>query len=213
MCRLLAARDRATPFAIAPELQALAEVARRSKEYQGDGWGCAWWEGGAWQVYRAVTPIWEDDLGRFGEARVLLAHARSAFRNEGVRVEHNMPFVDGAAGFVFNGELRGVRLAARGRIGAEKLFDVLRRLGADGGGTSLARCVEIVARHTRYVRAMNFVLANGPVFRVCSRFSEDPDYFTMHLSRRGERLRIASEPYPGEHDWTPIPNGSLLELA
>ncbi len=211
MCRFLAVRD-AAPFPITPQVQALAEVARRSREYQGDGWGCAWWEAGRWTAYRTVTPIWQDDLGRFGEARVLLAHARSAFRNEGVRVEHNMPFVDGTGAFVFNGELRGVRLAAHGRIGAEKLFDFLRRLGADGGGDSLARCVDLVVRRTRYVRAMNFILANGPVFRVCSRFGEDPDYFTLHVSRDGGRLRIASEPYPGETDWTPIPNGSLLEF-
>ena len=44
------------------------------------------------------------------------------FRNEGIAVENNMPFLSGRHGFVFNGELRGVRIAATGRIGAEKLF-------------------------------------------------------------------------------------------
>ena len=69
-----------------------------------------------------MRPIWEDDWRPPGRTTLLLAHARSAFRDEGIRVENNMPFHDGERGFIFNGELRGVRIRERGRIGAEKVY-------------------------------------------------------------------------------------------
>jgi hypothetical protein len=212
MCRLLAVRD-ATPFSMPEQLTRLAAIARKSREYQGDGWGCAWDEGDRWQEYRSITPIWEDDLDRFGRTRLLLAHARSAFRNEGIEVGNNMPFVEDGIAFVFNGELRGVRIDAPGRIGAEKLFHFVRRLGGDQGILALRRSVDVVVRRTTYVRAMNFVMATGTILRVCSRFSEDPGYFTLHLRRCADRLAICSEAWPGEPGWVAIPNDSILEFA
>jgi predicted glutamine amidotransferase len=211
MCRLLAVCD-ADPFEMHGQLRALATIARTSREYQGDGWGCAWWDGQTWQRYRSLTPIWEDRLDRFGETRLLLAHARSAFRNEGIAVEHNMPFIEDEVAFVFNGELRGVRLAAPGRTGADKLFHMLRRLGAARDAPGLRRAVDIVARRTSYVRAMNVVMAHRGGVRVVSRFGEDPDYFTMHVKREGTRLAICSEPFPPADGWLPIANGSVLEF-
>ena len=212
MCRLLAVRD-TEPFPIAGQLQALATIARDSKEYQGDGWGCSWWDGAGWQVHRSITPIWEDRFDQFGGTRLLVAHARSAFRNEGIAVENNMPFVDGDVAFVFNGELRGVRLAVPGRIGAEKLFGVLRRLGGDRDGAALRHAVDVVVRRTGYVRAMNFVLASGETIRIVSRFSEDPAYFTMYRKETATRQTVCSEAFAGDAGWVPIPNGTVLEWA
>lgn len=211
MCRLLAVRD-AGPFAIPGQLRALAAIARHSREYQGDGWGCAWLDDERWHVYRSIAPIWDDRLDRFGETRLLVAHARSAFRNEGVAVENNMPFIEDDVAFVFNGELRGVRLNAPGRIGAEKLFHVIRQFGGARDTAGLDRAVNVVARRTAYVRAMNVVMATGKGLRVVSRFGEDPDYFTMYLKRVGTRLAVCSEPFPGESDWQVIANGSVLEF-
>ena len=212
MCRLLAVRD-VDPFPISDQLRALATIARDSKEFQGDGWGCTWWDGEAWQAYHSITPIWDDGLDRFGRTRVLVAHARSAFRNEGVAVENNMPFVAGDVAFAFNGELRGVRLAVPGRIGAEKLFGVLRRLGGDRDGAALRHAVDVVVRRTGYVRAMNFVLASGETIRIVSRFSEDPAYFTMYRKESGTRQTVCSEAFAGDAGWLPIPNGTVLEWA
>jgi glutamine amidotransferase len=211
MCRLLAVRD-AEPFAIPGQLRALAAIARHSREYQGDGWGCAWLDDERWHVYRSIAPIWEGRLDRFGETRLLVAHARSAFRNEGVAVENNMPFIEDDVAFVFNGELRGVRLNAPGRIGAEKLFHVIRKFGGSRDTERLGRAVEIVARRTAYVRAMNVVMGTRDGMRVVSRFGEDPDYFTMHLKRNGARLVVCSEPFPDDDGWQPIANGSVLEF-
>ena len=82
-------------------------------------------DGERWERYRTTTPVWEDDLTRFGAQHQFVAHARSAFRNEGIEEANNMPFVDAERAFVFNGELRGVRSTEPGRIGAEKLFNLL----------------------------------------------------------------------------------------
>ena len=212
MCRLLAVRDTA-PFPIAEMLEPLTAIAKASKEYQGDGWGCAWWTGDRWERYRSIRPIWEDDLDRFGMTTVLLGHARSAFRNEGIEVENNMPFLDDRSAFVFNGELRGVSLAVPGRIGAEKLFRFLRRLGADTGMDRFRHAVDVVRRRTHYVRAMNLVLATGPTLRLATWFSEEPDYFTIHVSREGARTVVSSEPFSGPANWVPQPSGSSVEIG
>jgi predicted glutamine amidotransferase len=212
MCRLLAVRD-ADSFSIPDQLVPFAAIARNSREYQGHGWGCAWLEAGEWRLHRSITPIWEDDLGRFGQARVLLAHARSAFRDEGIAVENNMPFVSGTAAFIFNGELRGVRIPATGRIGAEKLFGFLLQVRDGNGEPATLRGIDIVRRRTRYIRAMNFVLARGRTLQLYSYFNEDADYFTMHVRRAGSRLTICSEPFPLEQDWTAFGNGALEEFA
>lgn len=201
-------------------LAALAVVARTSKEYQGDGWGCAWWSDTdqAWQAFHSIRPIWEDDLPDLPPTRRLVAHARSAFRNEGVAIENNMPFLAHDTAFVFNGELRGVRLTVPGRIGAERLFRFVRQLGGDTGRAALERAVDVVARRTTYIRGMNFVVAQPSVFRVVSRFGEDPDYFTLHQSIDDRGVVISSAPFaegPSSgipRRWEPIANGSVLEI-
>ena len=118
MCRILYARAD-SEFAIADMLGPFAELSRNSSEYQGHGWGCAWSEDGGWRQYHDIRPVWEDDLAQFGDTSLLLVHARSAFRDEGIVVDNNMPFSDGESIFIFNGELRGVRIKSDGRIGAE----------------------------------------------------------------------------------------------
>lgn len=189
-----------------------AEIARTSREYQGHGWGCAWYEAGSWSTYHNISPVWEDDLDRFGQATVLLAHARSAFRDEGIVVENNMPFVENEAAFVFNGELRGVRIAEAGRIGAEKLFRFLLRNGARESPDRAGQALRLVHQRTRYVRAMNFVIGCDGRFLVASSFSEDEDYFTVHLRRRPGEVVVSSAPYEAETGWAPVRNGGLEEI-
>jgi predicted glutamine amidotransferase len=208
MCRLLAVHD-SRPFDIGSHVAQLAAVARNSREYQGDGWGCAWLEAGEWCVYRNIRPVWEDDLSRFGRTTLLLAHARSAFRNEGLDVANNMPFITGREVFIFNGEMRGVRIRAVGRIGAEKLFHFLMRFNGDNRGERLRKALDIVKRRSRYIRAMNFILARPEALWVHACFSEAPEYFTMHKKQAGAQFVICSEPYPGESGWTPLPNHYL----
>jgi predicted glutamine amidotransferase len=211
VCRILAITS-AAPVDAVPHLQAFAQVARNSREYQGHGWGWAWHDGGSWHAHHSIRPIWEDDLSPFGQARVLVAHARSAFRDEGIVVENNMPFVENGLAFVFNGELRGVRIAEAGRIGAEKLFRFLARRGAAAGEAELRTALRLVARRTRYVRALNAVLAGNGRFLVCSTFNEDEGYFTLHEQRADGIRVVCSEPYGDRDAWAALPNGAVEEI-
>jgi predicted glutamine amidotransferase len=211
MCRILALTS-AAPIDAAAHLRAFADVARRSREYQGHGWGCAWQDDGEWRSYHNILPIWEDDLSRFGEARVLVAHARSAFRDEGIVVENNMPFFDGPFAFVFNGELRGVRIAETGRIGAEKLFRFLLRTGGAEGAEQLRTAMRLVGQRTRYVRAMNLVIGGGGRFVVGSSYSEDAEYFTLHARRAEGMTIVCSDVYGGNEGWSPLANGAIEEI-
>lgn len=211
MCRLLAVTA-ARPVDMAAHLRAFAEIARKSREYQGHGWGCAWREGETWRTYHNVRPIWEDDLTSFGTPSVFVAHARSAFRDEGIVVENNMPFVEDGHAFVFNGELQGVRIAEAGRIGAEKLFRFMIRHQAGASADTMRTVVRLVGQRTRYIRAMNAVIAGHGRFLVCSTFSESPDYFTMHLKRTEDAVVLCSDPTDTGGGWTPLPNGSIEEI-
>jgi predicted glutamine amidotransferase len=208
MCRFLAVHDN-RPFEIGPHITQLATIARNSREYQGDGWGCAWLEAGEWRRYRNILPVWEADLSGFGSTTLLLVHARSAFRNEGLDVANNMPFIAGREAFIFNGEMHGVRIRAEGRIGAEKLFEFIRRFEGNLRIEGLARTLEIVKRRSRYIRAMNFILARPESLLVHACFNEDPEYFTLHKKQSGTQYAVCSQPYPGESGWTPLPNNHL----
>lgn len=206
MCRLLAVRDQ-TPFSIEPYLDQFAEICENSKEYQGHGWGFAKRVAGKWSFHRDITPIWEADLSRHGEAEVLLVHARSAFNDEGIVVENNMPFNDDERVFIFNGELRGVRIASEGRIGAEKIFNFIKRFDRGSLESALQKGTDIIKRRTRYLRAMNIIMAQGDRLYLSSNFSEDPDYFTLY-QHNGPRTMFCSQPLGP--DWKAIPNQSLI---
>ncbi len=208
MCRLLAVKS-AEPFEIEPYLTRFAEVARASCEYQGDGWGCAFRLDGAWQLVRSVRPIWQECGMDLGSTSFLLAHARSAFDTQGPMIEHTMPFVAGPLAFAFNGELRGVRLQAPGRIGAEKLFNLVRRVANGDAGHALARAAALVRSRSEYVRAMNVLLADGERLHVHSFFAEQPDYFTLYAQRREGRTVVCSAPLAGGGDWRPLANDTM----
>ena len=208
MCRLLTVRSE-KPFAIMPHLEKFADIARNSKEYQGHGWGCSYRdESGLWRFYKNINPVWEDDLSRFGATTLLVAHARSAFEDRDIVIENNMPFFDGRTVFVFNGELRGVQIREQGGIGAEKIFNFIRRFDREDTLKALEKAVGIIKKRTRYIRGMNIIMVNeGGVF-VSSFFNEDEEYFTMRY-REGTELIICSEPYPSGKKWQRIANNSV----
>ncbi len=212
MCRILAVTS-SVPMNAALHLDAFAGLCRASREYQGDGWGCAVWRGGGWDLYRSLRPVWEDTFRPGGQIRVLMAHARSAFRNEGIAVENTMPFVEGERAFAFNGEMHGVRLAVEGATGAHKLCRFLLRQAGSSSEAAVGHGVAVLRRRTARIRACNFLLAEPGAFILHSLFDGEDEYFTMHVRRREGETVIASRPYPGEHTgWTPVPNGSLRSV-
>ena len=203
MCRLLLVKsDR--DFDVAGQLERLAFIAKHSKEFQGHGWGCAFLENGNWKHYKNIQPIWQDRFDMFGKSNLLLAHARSAYKDEGITIDNNMPFYDDRHVFIFNGELRGVRISEHGRIGAEKIFNFIKRFDRGNLLDALKRGVDVIEKRTKYIRAMNVVLADADNVYVASIFNEDPDYFTMRYSTDRGKLVIASEVLPGNEQWETI---------
>lgn len=211
MCRILYARAD-SEFSITDMLSPFAELSRDSREYQGHGWGCAWREGGSWRHYHDIRPIWEDDLSQFGSTRLLLVHARSAFRDEGIVVENNMPFSDGESVFIFNGELRGVRIRSEGRIGAEKIYNYIRRFDKGDKCAATAKAVDIIKKRSTYVRAMNLILSDGAQSCLSTNYSENTGYFQMHQKQDGGLHLVCSEPFAGDRGWTRIENNTTIAL-
>ena len=182
-------------------------MCRESKEYQGHGWGMAWRQNGLWQTYKSLTPIWEDRLPDAGEADLLAVHARSAFRDEGILLENNMPFSADGRVFIFNGELHGVRLKARGRIGAEKIFTTINRMDRGDPALSFQRAVAVITKRARKVRAMNILMTDGRFVFVNCQYAEDPDYFRLY-HQTGEIEAFCSQPLG--KGWRPLPNHSNM---
>jgi predicted glutamine amidotransferase len=208
MCRLLLVQSKKS-FEINPHLEKFATISKNSREYQGHGWGCSYLQNGEWVHYKNIQPVWEDDLDSFPQTTLLLAHARSAFQDEGIVIENNMPFYDGQYVFIFNGELHGVRIQSEGRIGAEKIFNTIRRFDRGDMFSALKKGAMVINKRSRYVKAMNLILADKKKVYVATQFSEDPDYFTMFIKRSETSLMICSEPYPGETDWEKIQNHTI----
>ena len=180
------------PFAAMPVFESFRERCRDSREYQGHGWGAAWRSSGGWLRYRSLTPIWDDDLELPSEVDFLVVHARSAFRDEGIDIENNMPFYNGERAFVFNGELRGVRLRVPGRTGAEKIFRLIEDRDAGDLDAAVAAADSLLVSKSERVRAMNLALTDGDRIYASCRFTESPDYFTLHY-REGALAAVCSE--------------------
>lgn len=208
MCRLLCVRSK-NEFSISKHLEQFAHIAKHSKEYQGHGWGCAYLENDEWKIYKNIKPVWEDNIQQFGDTKFLLAHARSAFRDEGITVENNMPFTKDNIIFIFNGELHGVRIKENGRIGAEKIFNYILRFHKGELLTALKKATAIIAKRSSYIKAMNIIMADKSEIYLTSMFNEETDYFTMHYFKTNDELIICSDPYPGEIKWQKISNQTI----
>lgn len=211
MCRLLYINSK-EEFKIQEYLQKFALISKESREFQGHGWGCSYLKNGSWIHYKNVNPVWEDNFSSFGKTNRLIAHARSAFRDEGIIVENNMPFYDGRYIFIFNGELRGVKIKEEGRIGAEKIFNYIKRFDKNGIKDAILKGTEIIIKKSSYIRAMNIILTEEKASYVYSYFNEDADYFTLHSKMDNDIVIVCSEPFRGETDWVKISNNSMTEL-
>ncbi|MCB9219286.1 MAG: hypothetical protein H6610_07495 [Ignavibacteriales bacterium] len=205
MCRLLFVES-TTEFKIEDHLNIFAGICKNSKEFQGHGWGCSYLQNGNWEHYKNISPIWEDNLTQFPSSTRLIVHARSAFQDKDIRVENNMPFYDDENIFIFNGELHGVKIKAEGRIGAEKIFNFIKRFDNGDMNNALSKGVEIIIKRSDYVKAMNIIIANKDQVFVSSNFNEEEEYFTMSYKKDDDQLIICSVPYPNENGWIKIEN-------
>lgn len=211
MCRLLYVKSE-NQFEIEYHLKKFAEICETSKEYQGHGWGMAYLVDGQWKYYKNINPIWECDFKDFGKTQRLVVHARSAFQDKDIFIENNMPFYDDNYVFVFNGELRGVRINAEGRIGAEKIFNFIKRFDKGNISEAFEKGTGIIKKQTDYIRAMNIILLSKNKTNVYSYFNEDDNYFTMHKKETENSLIICSAPYIDENNWEQLGNNFTGEF-
>jgi len=213
VCRLLLLHH---PDGVEPaaHLDRFREISRHSTEYQGHGWGCAWLDGDRqWRLYHDIRPVWDDTGPALPRTPLFLAHARSAFRDEGIAIENNMPFGDGENVFLFNGELRGVRIREAGRIGAEKIFNYIKRFDKGDMEEAVRRGVAVIQKRTRYIRAMNFFLADRHNAYICSMFNEQPGYFQLRECEMEGVHVVCSERYLEErYDWRDVANGTVRRI-
>ena len=178
MCRLLYIESQ-QEFEISDHLDIFSIICEKSKEYQGHGWGCSFLINGEWKHYKNLLPIWEDDLTQFGSTRKLVVHARSAFRDKDIYIENNMPFYDENFVFIFNGELHGVKIKSEGRIGAEKIFNFIKKFNTGDILQALNKGVEIIKKRSNYIKAMNMIIADKSNAFISSYYNEDPEIFGM----------------------------------
>ena len=74
------------------------------------------------------------------------------------------------------------------------------------------RGVKVIEKRTRYVRAMNFIMASLDTTYLATLFGENPGYFQLHRRRDAEMDRVCSVAYPGENSWQVIDNHTLATL-
>ena len=208
MCRLLYMRSE-QEFDIAEYLEKFAFISKNSKEYQGHGWGFAYLKNDQWHVYKNINPIWQDNFDIFGKTTILIGHARSAFQDKNIRIENNMPFTSSDIIYIFNGELHGVKIREEGRIGAEKIFNFILRFNKGNLFDALKKGTAIIERRSKYIRAMNIIMADKKLVYLSTLFNEDKEYFTMHVKKKGNKLIICSDPFPEENGWRKIENRTI----
>jgi len=211
MCRLLFIKSE-TEINISEHLNIFSQICKNSKEYQGHGWGCSYLRNNEWIHYKNINPIWEDDISNFPSTNRLIVHARSAFQDKDIAVENNMPFYDDKHIFIFNGELQGVKIKSEGRIGAEKIFNFIKRFNNNNMLSALQKGVNIINKRSFYVRAMNIVISDSDKVFVSSTYNEDPEYFGMHYKKNENELIICSNRYPNETGWQKIENNFTGEI-
>jgi predicted glutamine amidotransferase len=207
MCRFLMIKS-ASPVIPREFLEPFAELAERSPapdgDPQADGWGISWTdESGLWQARKFTEPIWES-APRFVEfpgSRSICIHARSAsapgLKND---VDFNQPFVDGRYAFVFNGFLEGISLPfpVPGRIGSQKIWELVRaRLSDAGGRQSLAEVHGLLNRRSRRVQALNMGLSNADKLYALCQYDGHEDYYRSRVYDSPELRMICSGPLAG----------------
>src|SRR5512139_2318642 len=207
MCRFLMIQS-VVPLSPERFLEPFAELSERSPapdgDPQADGWGISWIDAAnRWNVRKFPDPIWESaaHFGEFFESRCFCLHARSAsspeFKNA---VEFNQPFIDNRCAFVFNGFVEGISLPypVPGRIGSQKIWELLRfRLANTGGIESLRDVRDLLNRRSRRVQALNIGLSDGEYLYGLCKYADHEDYYRMRVYITPELRMVCSGPLKG----------------
>lgn len=161
-----------------------------------DGYGMAWYPGGADGTPCVVTslmPIWADrnlrELGRTIVASRILASVRNATPDMPIAQDANQPFASGRVLFMHNGYIQSFRRAMMRRLrdslddefyvaiqtstDSEHLFALLMNALANNGGSLPGAVRESVARvrgwavESGLVATLNFIVTDGETTVAC----------------------------------------------
>lgn len=219
MCRFLLAKSN-KPFQPKQLLTEFSTMAEKSKafdgDWQGDGWGFSWLDkNNKWQLYRSLKPIWKDvqSFNRLGMTKMLAIHARSAtFPQHKNVLEYNQPYIMGRNLFVFNGYLKGVSLIIPGRIGAEKIWNLLQdSLKEKKPVEAIEKVKNILKKNTKTIKALNIGFSDGKNIYALSYYTKHPEYYRLRYMRSRELSLISSEPI-GKYDFSKTTSGSILSF-
>ena len=211
MCRfLLLSSDE--PRDMRQEVMHFAQMSQQSRcldgDWQGDGWGVAWWqEDAGWQLHRSLAPIWTetDTLPAMPPSRHLVVHARAAsFPHHKGKLAYSQPYVWQSYAFVFNGLIKGVQLPRKvpGAIGAAKIWYLVREQLTNGVAPrdALHHVYTLLAEHSRAIQACNMGLSDGQTFAFYNGNPSGKDYYQLRQASQDGLRMVCSEPF-GDWDW------------
>lgn len=196
MCRLLVVSSK-KDFEISPFVKEFAQLSKNSLtpdgDRQKDGWGLMTTK----NIYKSIMPIWEDDLHLYdwGNDRLLILHTRSASNNKN-NIEFNQPFIKDGLVFVFNGLLKGVKINIDGKIGSEKLFNLITKFYQENTNNYLENFYQLILNKTELIVGMNIVIVdlNLNKIHILSVYTQNENYFALNFFQDQEKTIICSEP-------------------
>ncbi|MBI2337555.1 class II glutamine amidotransferase [Candidatus Daviesbacteria bacterium] len=172
-------------------------------DWQGDGWGISWCEDEEWKAYKSLKPLWEDRkvFATFPKTNMFLIHARSAsFPKDKNNIEYNQPYVYKNFSFVFNGLLKGVHLSVPGRIGAEKIWGILKKyLNQFSPEEALQKTADLLIKNTQQVNALNIGLSDGKKLYSFCYYTMHPEYYNLQISKNEGSTIVCSEKIGGNN--------------
>ncbi len=216
MCRFLIIKSE-NVFNPQKYLEDFTDMAQKSrtpeKDKQEDGWGVTWRLKGDWQSKKNLKPIWEcrKSFGDIKSAKLLMVHARSAsFEIHKRNLEFNQPFTDGELAFVFNGLVKGVKLEreVEGKIGAKKIFNLVRELKNNDLKQSLLTIHDLLENSSRKIKGLNIGLATENKIAALCAYGQNRNYFTLYHYNKDGLSVIASEPV-GNHSFKTMKNNQV----
>ena len=216
MCRFLIVKSQKAfnPNRFLEDFANMAEKSRTvENDKQEDGWGVAWHQEGAWKIKKYLKPIWKNRelFKEIKNTKLLVVHARSSsFESHKDNLEFNQPFIEGPLAFVFNGMVIGVAFEKKidGKIGAQKIFNLIRESGKSDLEESLLSIHHLMKNSSRKIKGLNIGLATGNRIAALCAYGQDKKYFTLHHHNSNDLSIIASEPV-GDFDFEPMKDGQV----
>lgn len=219
MCRFLLAKSR-IPFKPSSLLYPFAKMVQKSKAYdgdwQGDGWGMSWFDNkNVLHEYRSLQPLWKDQklFDTFTLTPFLSIHARSAsFPQDKGDLSFNQPYTNNTYSFVFNGLLRGVTLNMKGKIGAQKIWNLLKiQLHKNTIVDSLQITKNLLITNSKEVQALNIgVGVKDHIYALCY-YTKHPSYYKLRYVHNSKMSIISSEPVEG-YSFQSVESGTILSF-